>query len=125
MEDLVFTKKEELIANKIISVCVKVQLMIEELDELSRLDARYGNKKLGAQLKAIYPALDKETQKYNEFYQRAEIGTTHFYDIIKQNVHFMMNFDLLDQSFISRALFANEKNPKALEGIINKILFKK
>jgi hypothetical protein len=124
MQDLVFTKKEEMIANKTISVCIKVQLMIEELDELNKLDARYGNKKLGSQLKAIYPALDKETQKYNEFYQKAETGTTHFYDVIKANVHFMMNFELLDQSFISRALFANEKNPKALEGIINKILFK-
>ena len=122
MTDLVFTDKQQLIANKVISVAVKVQLMIEELDELNQLDVRFGNKKLAAQLKAIYPALDKETKKYNEFYQVAEGGTNHFYDVIQQNVHYMMDFNLLDQSFICRALQAKEKNLKAVEGILNKVL---
>jgi hypothetical protein len=122
MNNLEFTEKEQLIANKTISLYVKVQLMIEDLDDLNNLDAKFGNKKLASQLKAIYPALDKETKKYNEFYQVAEDGTNHFYDVIKQNVHYMMDFNLLDQSFICKALQAKELNLSAIEGIINKIL---
>lgn len=122
MKDLEFTEKEQLIANKTISLYVKVQLMIEDLDDLNNLDAKFGNKKLASQLKAIYPALDKETKKYNEFYQVAEDGTNHFYDVIKQNVHYMMDFNLLDQSFICKALQSKELNLSAIEGIINKIL---
>lgn len=47
---------------------------IETLDDLNNVDARYGNKKLGAMLKSVYPALDKETKKYDECYHAAPEG---------------------------------------------------
>ena len=49
MEDLILDK-EQCIANKAIQLRVLFQLAIETLDDLNNVDARYGNKKLGAML---------------------------------------------------------------------------
>lgn len=121
MEDLILDK-EQYIANKAIQLRVLFQLAIETLDDLNNVDARYGNKKLGAMLKSIYPALDKETKKYDECYHEAPEGITQFYNSTQMNLHYIMSMDLLDQHKICMYLMSYEKNPKEIEGIIDKIL---
>lgn len=121
MEDLIL-KKEQYLANKAIQARVLFQMAIETLDDLNNIDARYGNKKLGAMLKAVYPALDKETKKYDECYHAAPEGITQFYNSTQMNLHFLMSKDLVDQHKICMYLMAYEKNPNAMEGIITKIL---
>ena len=121
MEDLILDK-EQYIANKAIQLRVLFQLAIETLDYLNNVDARYGNKKLGAMLKSIYPALDKETKKYDEIYKASEEGTTVFYEIVKRNVQLIMNRNLIDKNFILCCLEEKQKNEKALMGVIQKIL---
>lgn len=114
--------KEQYIANKAIQTRVLCQMLIETLDDLNNVDARYGNKKLGAMLKALYPALDKETRLYDDCYKAAPEGITQFYNSTQMNIHYLMSNDLVDQHKICMYLMAYEKNAKAIEGIITKIL---
>lgn len=80
------------------------------------------NKKLQAQMKAVYGPLDKQTRKYNDIFEASEEGTTAFYNTTQANALLVMRNHLLDKSFICQALMAHEQNPRAIEGIIDKIL---
>lgn len=66
--------------------------------------------------------LEKETKNYSEIYGVSPDGTNQFYDTIVQNAKFIRGHHLLDQSLICSFLVAHEKDPKAVEGIINKVL---
>lgn len=98
------------------------QRYTELLDEFNVKNNALKNKKLNSALKSIYPMLDKETKNYSEMYHASSDGTNHFYDNITQNAKFIRSHHLLDQALICSFLVAHEKNPKAMEGIINKII---
>lgn len=98
------------------------QRYVEILDELKILDSPMKNKKLKSALTSVYPILDKETKKYNELFEASEDGTTAFYDICNQNAKLILSGNLLEKNLINQCLEAYSKNPKALEGILNKIL---
>lgn len=123
------TKEQEL-GYLQIELRVIVQRAIEIIDELKYLqeylkthsDDIKTNKKLQAQLRAVYGPLDKETRKYNDIFEASEEGTTAFYNITQANALLVMRNHLLDKSFLCQALMAHEQNPKAIEGIIDKIL---
>lgn len=121
MNDLILTK-EQFIANRVIQLRICIQIAIETLDELNAKDIRFGDKKLNQMLKAIYPSLDKETKKYNELFEVSEESVGHFYNVTQQNLFYIMSNELLDRSKICSYLLAYEKNKKAIEGIIEKIL---
>ena len=66
--------------------------------------------------------LDKETKNFSEIYEASPDGSKQFYDNIVENANFIRKHHLLDQSLICSFLIAHQKDPKAVEGIINKIL---
>lgn len=83
------------------------------------------NKSLHSQLKALMPALEKETKKYNDIYEVESEGVSHFYDITVQNSQYIMGYGLLDKALICSFLVAHELDPKAVEGIVNKTIKRK
>lgn len=101
------------------------QRYIEILDDLLKYNLPTNNKKLRAGLKAIYHMLDKETKKYNELYEATPEGTSVFYEICKTNAELIMSGVILDKNFIHKAISAHRFNPKAVDGIIDKILKEK
>lgn len=121
MENLTLTK-EQFQAYKLIELSVYIQSSIEILDELNETNHPLKNKKLASQLKAIYPALDKQTKTYNELFEVNQEGISHFYDVTKRNTEYIMSNNILDKSRICSFLIASEINPTAVEGIINKII---
>jgi hypothetical protein len=123
------TKEQEL-GYLQIELRVIIQRAVEIIDEVKYLSEYLKihsedlktNKKLQAQLRAVYGPLDKETRKYNDIFEASEEGTTAFYNITQANALLVMRNHLLDKSFLCQALMAHEQNPKAIEGIIDKIL---
>jgi len=111
---------------KKIELRILIQRAAEVIDDLNDIERKQGikekNKSLKAQLKALYPTLDKETKKYDEIYKASEEGTTVFYEIVKRNIQLVMHRNLLDKNFILCCFEAKEKNEKALMGVIQKIL---
>lgn len=116
--------KEQEIGFSQIELRVILQRAIEIIDDLKVHAPEQNNKKLQAQLKAIYGPLDKETRKYNDIFEASEEGTTAFYEVTQANALLVMRNHLLDKSFICQAVMAHEINPTAIEGIINKLLKK-
>lgn len=108
-----------------IELRIIMQRAIEILDEFKRLKYKSKNQTLQAGLKAIYPSLDKETKKYNDIFDKSEEGTSHFYNVVTANASLVMSDHLLNKAIINAALAAHELNPKAVEGIINKIILEK
>jgi hypothetical protein len=111
---------------KKIELRILIQRAAEVIDDLNDIERKQGikekNKSLKAQLKALYPTLDKEAKKYDEIYKASEEGTTVFYEIVKRNIQLVMHRNLLDKNFILCCFEAKEKNEKALMGVIQKIL---
>lgn len=101
------------------------QRYIELLDDLEKHNVPTNNRKLRSGLSAIYSMLDKETKKYNELYEATAVGTTAFYEICKTNAELIMSNVILDKNFIHKAISAHRFNPKAVDGIIDKILKEK
>ena len=101
------------------------QRYIEILDDLLTYNIPTNNKKLRAGLKATYEMLEKETKSYDELFEATPEGTSAFYDICEANSKLIMSFNLLDKNLINKCLVANQINPKALEGILDKILKEK
>jgi septation ring formation regulator EzrA len=114
--------KEQQIGFDQIELRVILQRAIELMDDLEINNPEPKNKKLKSQLKALYGPLDKETRKYNDIFEASEEGTTAFYQTTQANALLVMRNNLLDKSFICQAMMAREINPKAIEGIIDKIL---
>ena len=119
------TPQQELNFKKI-ELRILFQHAIEVIDDINNIELKNGikekNKSIQSQLKAIYPALDKETKKWNEIYEASEEGTSVFYEIVKRNVQLVMHKNLLDKNFILCCFEAKQKNEKALMGVIQKIL---
>lgn len=114
-------KRQEFAFNQI-ELRVILQRAIELIDELNYSSKEIKNLKLKSNLKSIYPILDKETKKYNELFEATQEGTTAFYDITIANAMLVMKNNLLDKNLINKCIVANEINPKALDGILVKIL---
>ena len=106
----------------IIELGIHIQRAVEILDDLNITDHPLKNKKLNQQLKGVYGVLDKETKLYNELHTVSADDTYHFYDVIKENSKIIMKNHLVDKSLVCSFLVAHDANPKAAEGIINKIL---
>jgi len=121
MNNLKLTK-EQYQAYNIIELSVLLQRSIDILDELNAIDHKIKNKPLAAQLKAIYPSLDKQTKLYNSMFEVEQEGVSHFYDITKRNSEYIMSNNLLDKALICSFLVAHEIDSKAVEGIINKVI---
>lgn len=121
MKDLKLTP-EQYQAYNLVELSILMQRSIEILDEINSIDHPLKNKKLYSQLKAIYPSLDKQTKSYNELYEVSSDGISHFYDCVKQNNQYVMNYNLLDKALICSFLVAHEKDSNSVEGIINKVL---
>jgi hypothetical protein len=49
----------------------------------------------------------------------------YYYDVICENSKTLMSKNILDKSLINTFLFCNDKNPKAIAGILNKIIKEK
>lgn len=101
------------------------QRYVELLDDLEKHSVPTNNRKLRNGLSAIYAMLDKETKKYNELYEATPDGTLAFYEVCKTNAELIMSNVLLDKNFIHKAISAHRFNPKAVDGIIDKILKEK
>lgn len=118
------TKEQQLGFNQI-ELRVILQRAIELIDDLNYSSKEIKNLKLKSNLKSIYGILDKETKKYNDLFEATAEGTTAFYDVVVANTLLVMRNNLIDKNLINKAVLANEINPKALEGILDKILKEK
>lgn len=112
----------QILGYNIIELWIINQQYTELLDDLNIRSNPLKNKKLNQALKGIYPMLDKETKNFTEIYEASPDGTNQFYDNIVENSKFIRKHHLLDQSLICSFLIAHQKDPKAVEGIINKII---
>jgi hypothetical protein len=101
------------------------QRYVELLDDLLKYNVPTNNKKLRNQLKATYVMLDKETKGYNELYEATPTGTSAFYEVTKTNAELIMSNVLLDKNIIHKTISAHRFKPKAVEGILDKILKEK
>ena len=117
------TNQEYLNYNEI-ELRIHLQRSIEIMDEFARLDHSFKNKSLNQMLKALYPALDKQTKKYNEIFQATEEGTSVFYDIVQTNIAIVMSAVLPGKNTFNRFIMAYETDQKAVDGIITKTLKK-
>jgi hypothetical protein len=115
------TKEQELGFIQI-ELRVTLQRAIELIDDLNLKSNEIKNKKLQSNLKSVYGVLDKETKKYNDLFEATAKGTTAFYEIVVANNLLVMRNNIIEKNLINKAVLANEINPKALEGILNKIL---
>jgi hypothetical protein len=115
------SKEQELGFNQI-ELRVVLQRAIELIDDLNYSSKQIKNLKLKSNLKSIYGILEKETKKYNDLFEATPEGTTAFYDIVVANNLLVMRNHLLDKNLINKCIVANEINPKALDGILVKIL---
>ena len=106
----------------IIELGIHIQRSVEIMDNLNLKNHPLKNKKLNQQLKGVYGVLDKETKLYNELHAVSADDLYHFYDVIKENSKIIMKNHLVDKSLVCSFLVAHEANPKAAEGVINKIL---
>ena len=106
----------------VIELGIHIQRAVEILDDLNITDHPFKNKKLNQQLKGVYGVLDKETKLYNDLHEVSSDDLYHFYDVIKENSRLIMSNHLVDKSLVCSFLVAHEADPKAAEGIINKIL---
>lgn len=106
----------------LIELRVIIQRGIEILDDLDLKKNPMANKPLKTMLKGIYAPLDKQTKLYNEIFEASPEGAMHFYNVVKNNADFIMQNHLLDKALICSFLMAHQKNPKAVEGIMEKIL---
>lgn len=106
----------------IIELWILFQRSIEILDDLNLKNNPMKNQKMKAHLKAIYPMLDKEVKNYDAIWKATPEGTDVFYLTLCENVKAIMSNNIIDKNLIAQCLAAHEKNPKALEGILNKIL---
>lgn len=101
------------------------QRMVEILDDLNLKSHPLRNQKLNQQLKGVYAVLDKQTKQYNELFEACSDDTMYYYDVICENSKTLMSKNLLDKALINTFLFCNDKNPKAVAGILNKIIKEK
>jgi len=101
------------------------QRYVEILDDLLTYNLPTNNKKLKSQLKGTYEMLKKETKKYDELFDATSEGTTAFYNICCDSAQIVMSNNIIDKNLINKCLTANKLNPKALEGILDKILKEK
>jgi len=115
------TQQEYLNYNEI-ELRIHLQRSIEILDEFARLDHSFKNKPLNQMLKALYPALDKQTKKYNEIFQATETGTSVFYDIVQNNIAITMSATLPGKNTFNQFIMAYEADQKSVDGIITKVL---
>lgn len=106
----------------IIELWVLCQRQIEILDDLDLKNNPMKNNKLKQNLKGIYPMLDKMVKNYDEIYKATKDGTNAFYFTLKENTDAIMHHDLIDKNFVAKCLLAKEKDLKAIEGILTKIL---
>lgn len=114
--------KEHRTGYNLIELRINLQRAIEILDELDLENNPLGNKPLKKHLLGLIEPLDKQTKRYNDMYSVSSSGTTAFYDATRDNERFIMQNHLLDKVLISQHLAAHEINPKAVEGIIAKVL---
>ena len=116
--------RDQQTAYNLIELRILNQRYIEILDELNYERHPFKNQKLNQQLKGVYGVIDKETKKYDDMYDVSPEGTTQFYMVTSENAKFIMKNHLLDKSLICSFLLAHKKEPKAIEGIISKIITK-
>lgn len=114
--------KEQLINYNEIELRVILQQAIEILDFFKANDVKFKNQSLNTQLKALYPALDKDTKKYDEMFNATEWGTTVFYDVVKASSSLVMTLPMPKKMIINQFVAAYNTNEKAVQGIINKVL---
>lgn len=119
MTDLRLTAEQQQ-AYQAIELRILFQRAIEILDDLKK--TKFKNKSLQSQLTAIYPSLDKQTKIYDELYKASSAGVTDFYNTVVTNNLYIMNYNIIDQALISFFLTCHEKSPKAVEGILNKVI---
>lgn len=101
------------------------QRMVEILDDLNLKSHPLRNQKLNQQLKGVYSVLDKQTKLYDDLFEKHSDDTMYYYDVICENSKTLMSKNLLDKALINTFLFCNDKNPKAMAGILNKIIKEK
>lgn len=109
----------------LIELRVTFQRSIELLDDLLTYNVPTNNKKLRAGLKATYAMLEKETKRYNELFEVTPEGATAFFDICEANAKLIMSYNLLDKNLVNKAIASHRFNPKAVEGILDKVLKEK
>ncbi len=114
--------KEQLINYNEIELRVILQQAIEILDFFKANKTKFKNQSLHAQLKALYPALDKDTRKYDEMFNATEEGTTVFYDIVKGSSSLIMTAPMPKKAIFNQFVAAYNTDEKAVQGIINKTL---
>ena len=114
--------KEQLINYNEIELRVILQQAIEILDFFKANDVKFKNQTLNAQLKGLYPALDKDTRKYDEIFNATEEGTTVFYDIVKGSSALIMTAQMPKKAIFNQFVAAYNTDEKAVQGIINKVL---
>ncbi len=105
-----------------IELRIILQQAIEILDEFKRRNHKFKNQSLQSQLTALYPALDKDTKKYDEMFNATQEGTTVFYDVVKASSSLIMTLPMPKKMIMNQFVAAYNTDEKAVQGVINKVL---
>lgn len=114
--------KEDLLMITKVEVMIQLQLLIENFDLIFSLDPKMPNKKLQSNMKAILLMLEKETNNYNKLYAVSESDTLYFRNVLENNIKAIGSRTIIEKGHVDNYLACLTKNPKALDGIVTKIL---
>ena len=114
--------KEQIQAQELIELRLVFQRAIELMDNLEVNNDPFKNKQLNSQLKGVYGVLDKQTKRYDDMYKVSPKGTTTFYNVVCESAKYVMTKHLFDKAGFVQYQAAHDINPKAVEGIVRKIL---
>lgn len=105
---------------KIIKTIIINQIALNYNDELRH--TKYFKHGLKQKINLLLPELIKCEKEYDEFYEKAEQGTSNIYDEYDQFIQSISSVPIWECKNIRLIIEAYKIDSKSIEGIVNKIL---
>ena len=84
----------------------------------------YYKRELKQKINMLLPVLIKAEPDYDAFFSRIEGSTTEVYDVYNKFIESVASVPIWDCANITAIIEAYKKDPKSLQGLVNKILRK-
>lgn len=109
------------LTDKITMSVISCQIASNQLQEIR--NTPYYSNVLKQKLNGIVPELiKKEQEMYDTFFERSETSTIDVYNVNENFIRSISKVPIWKMEIILRIIEAEEKDPKSIEGIVNKIL---
>lgn len=109
-------KTEEKITHAIIST----EIVLNHLQEIKHTN--YYRQELKKKLNLVLPELIKAEEDFDKFFDSKEKETNEVYQVYDEFIKTIASVPIYNCEIVTAIIKAFNKNPKSLEGIVNKIL---